>query len=326
MSGLILLILPWVLGIVAPSPARWARGTEGIGGTLNVSQQQPALTFGEEGASLNDMFKEVEELIQDSHAKLQNAVKEMVSEDGAAGRLSGPDFNDLPPNFHNQSVTNTKIGNTRIHSEQEIIKETDNKTGSTLFGERVITSLRSKESHECIVDEDCGNGNYCHFSNSQYKCLHCREEGECTRDGECCDGQLCVWGQCTKSTKGESGTICESQEDCAPSLCCSVQTSLLYPVCAPLPVKGELCHNPSSHLLNAISWDLEPEAVLDRCPCSNGLICQSQSHTFVSVCAEDEEAANPDSAEEDLPFAGSLYEDPTPELDLDPDVILEDDV
>ncbi|MEE6498834.1 hypothetical protein FKM82_003240 [Ascaphus truei] len=214
MSRLMLLILPLVLGSVNPSPTRRSLESEDAV-VAAAASLDPVFSFTHEEASLNEMFREVEELMEDTQSKLQNAVKE-----------------------------------------------------------------------ECIIDEDCESGNYCYFANSEYKCLRCKAEEACTRDGECCDGQLCVWGQCTKSSKGKHGTICESQQDCSPGLCCAVQTSLLFPVCTPLPLEGELCHDPTSQLLDLISWELEPDGVLDLCLCPSGLICQPRSHGLASVCEQ----------------------------------------
>ncbi|XP_075044568.1 dickkopf-related protein 3 [Mixophyes fleayi] len=248
---------------------------------------QPPFRPIEDEASLNEMFREVEELMEDTQSKLNNAVKEMEEEEIAADKAA---LKDLPPNYHNESIKERKVGNDTILTRQEIDKKTDNKTGSTYVAETIVSQLKSGDkkslpSFKCIVDEDCKPGNYCHLSSFNYKCLPCKEEEMCTRDGECCDGRLCVWGQCKQSTKGESGTICEIQHNCDLDLCCAVHTSLLYPVCTPLPLKGENCQTVNP-LLDLFTWELEPEAPLDSCPCSNGLVCQPQGDNLLSVCEE----------------------------------------
>ncbi|XP_056209135.1 dickkopf-related protein 3 [Falco biarmicus] len=240
-------------------------------------------------ASLGEMLREVEALMEDTQHKLRNAVQEMEAEEEGAKKLSEVNFENLPPNYHNESNTETRIGNKTVHTHQEIDKVTDNKTGSTVFSETVITSIKdgeNKRNHECIIDEDCEMGKYCQFSTFEYKCQLCKNQhAHCSRDVECCGDQLCVWGECRKSTsKGENGTICENQHDCNPGMCCAFQKELLFPVCTPLPEEGEPCHDPSNRLLNLITWELEPDGVLEQCPCASGLICQPQSHSTTSVC------------------------------------------
>nr|XP_054098052.1 dickkopf-related protein 3 isoform X5 [Callithrix jacchus] len=207
LGGTLLCLLLAAAAPTAPAPtptATWAPIEPG-----------PALSYPQEEATLNEMFREVEELMEDTQHKLRSAVEE-----------------------------------------------------------------------ECIIDEDCGLGKYCQFASFQYTCQPCRDQRTlCTRDSECCGDQLCVWGHCTKmATRGSNGTICDNQRDCQPGLCCAFQRGLLFPVCTPLPVEGELCHDPASRLLDLITWELEPDGALDRCPCASGLLCQPHSHSLVYVC------------------------------------------
>uniref|UniRef100_A0A8B9ID71 Dickkopf-related protein 3 n=1 Tax=Anser brachyrhynchus TaxID=132585 RepID=A0A8B9ID71_9AVES len=212
-------------------------------------------------ASLGEMLREVEALMEDTQHKLRNAVQEMEAEEEGAKKLSEVNFENLPPTYHNESNTETRIGNKTVQTHQEIDKE-------------------------CIIDEDCETGKYCQFSTFEYKCQLCKTQHKhCSRDVECCGDQLCIWGECKKATsKGENGTICETQQDCNPGMCCAFQKELLFPVCTPLPEEGEPCHDPSNRLLNLITWELEPDGVLEQCPCASGLICQPHSHGTTSVC------------------------------------------
>ncbi|XP_077177931.1 dickkopf-related protein 3 [Paroedura picta] len=272
-----LMFLPILLGVVYAAPT--------LDGGKKQHPEEIILSFPKEKASLSEMFREVEELMEDTEYKLRNAVEEIEAEEDGSKQIS--DFDQFPPNYHNDSYIDAKTGNKTLHIHQEINKATDNKTGSVSYSETVITSIQegeSKRNHECIIDEDCETGKYCEFSGFEYKCYVCKpQHTHCSRDDECCGNQLCVWGECLKAaSRGANGTICESQRDCNSGMCCALTKGLLFPVCTPLPGEGESCHDPSNRLLNLITW--EPDGALDRCPCAHGLTCKMQSYSSNSLC------------------------------------------
>ncbi|XP_054828965.1 dickkopf-related protein 3 [Eublepharis macularius] len=276
-----LLFLLIFLGVVYAAPTS--------DGGRKEQPEEIVLNFPRDEASLNEMFREVEELMEDTQYKLRNAVEEMEAEEDGSKQLTGVNFDQLPSNYHNESYLDTTIGNKTVHAYQEINKATDNKTGSASYSETLITSIQggeNKRNHECIIDEDCETGKYCEFSGFEYKCYACKtQHTHCSRDDECCGNQLCVWGECLKTaSRGANGTICENQRDCNPGMCCAFTKDLLFPVCTPLPGEGEPCHDPSNRLLNLISWEMEPDGALDCCPCAHGLTCKMQSYSSDSLC------------------------------------------
>ncbi|XP_038620340.1 dickkopf-related protein 3 [Tachyglossus aculeatus] len=293
--GVLLLVVVVVVVVVGSACAAPAGGNE----------PGPAPWPPREEATLNEMFREVEELMEDTQYKLRSAVREMEAEEGAATAwktplgASGP---GLPANFHNP-----QLGNLTLRTHLETDKVTDNQTGQAVLADTVVTSLDDggdRRKHECVIDEDCGMGHYCQFSSFQYTCQPCKtQQAHCARDSECCGDQLCAWGLCAKdASPGGDGTICESQRDCQLGSCCAFQTELLFPVCLPLPVEGEPCHDPAGGLLDLITWDLEPDGVLDRCPCASGFTCRPHGHQPVSVCELTFNDTHPGGALWDLPL------------------------
>ncbi|KAL7885420.1 hypothetical protein AOLI_G00057150 [Acnodon oligacanthus] len=202
--------------------------------------------------SLNDMLKEVEQLMEDTQHKLEEAVHQMENE--TSRDLYGY---SLPPSYQNQNTTG--------------VQETDGQTfPKTLFQE----GRWNEVDHECLIDEDCGQDSYCLYNISSSKCIPCKSTStECVKDEECCGEQLCVWGLCAQNkTKGQSGTICQAQSDCSPQHCCAFHKALLFPVCRPRPQQGQGCHEQPNQLLELLLWD--EEAPREHCPCATGLQCQ----------------------------------------------------
>ncbi|KAI5616148.1 dickkopf-related protein 3 precursor [Silurus asotus] len=193
--------------------------------------------------SLNEMFREVEKLMEDTQQKLEEAVHQMANETSRSfyGQR-------LPFQHSSPDGTRDMVGFTLLHTE---------------LTER-----------ECLINEDCEENSYCLYNISSSKCVLCKSTNmECVKDEECCGEQLCVWGVCTQNkTRGDSGTICQYQSDCSQLHCCAVHKALLYPVCRPRPVEGQICHEQPNELLELLMWD--DEAPHEHCPCAADLKCQ----------------------------------------------------
>ncbi|XP_067105301.1 dickkopf-related protein 3a [Osmerus mordax] len=242
-------------------------------------------------ATLNDMFVEVEQLMEDTQQKLEDAVHQM---DNESARSSLHPSN-LPSHSNNESSSagsssaESAARNRSIQTTETVDKDQENRT--TLQSSEEQNNI----NHECIIDDDCQKGRYCLYETHQSKCLPCKAlDVPCTKDEECCAGQLCVWGQCSQNnTKGEAGSICQHQSDCSPDLCCAFHKALLFPVCLAKPIERERCYASSNHLTELLSWDMEGEGPREHCPCSGDLQCQPLGRG--SMCLKGQ-----NSSEEDL--------------------------
>uniref|UniRef100_A0A8C6SCR2 Dickkopf WNT signaling pathway inhibitor 3b n=2 Tax=Neogobius melanostomus TaxID=47308 RepID=A0A8C6SCR2_9GOBI len=191
----------------------------------------------EPALSLSEMFREVEELMEDTHVSICNLWLFSMF-------------------FHYSCQEEGETRRSDIHIK--------------------VTGQWNSADHECMVDEDCGELRYCLYEIENSKCLPCiPTDMPCTKDEECCSDQMCVWGQCTENaTRGEEGTICQGQRDCRAGLCCAFQRELLFPVCNPRPERGESCLNQPNLLMDMLAWDMEGPR--DHCPCAHDLQCQPQ--------------------------------------------------
>ncbi|KAM4619474.1 dickkopf-related protein 3b [Polymixia lowei] len=267
-------MLSVVSSVVSLSLCLLVTGGSVTGGTLEDALERGPL-------SLNDMFREVEMLMEDTQQILEEAVDQIASE-SAKYSLTSLDL----LNYHNGTKKTVKDGNRAVHVLDRTDKETNNKTGETHLSHvhMEIAGQWNSVDHECMVDEDCGDLRYCLYEIENSKCLPCiPTDMPCTKDEECCLDEMCVWGQCTvNATRGTEGTICQFQTDCRPHLCCAFQRELLFPVCNPRPEKGESCLSHPNLLMDMLAWD--QEGPQDHCPCANGLQCQP--HGRGSLCGE----------------------------------------
>ncbi|XP_072291880.1 dickkopf-related protein 3b isoform X1 [Eucyclogobius newberryi] len=226
----------------------------------------------EPALSLNEMFRELEELMEDTQHILEEAVDQITTESAKSNSL------ELHLSHHNGTNDRAVLDKT--------IKTGNNQTGRTGLSHihMEVSGQWNTAQQECMVDEDCGELRYCLYEIENSKCLPCiPTDMPCTKDEECCSDQMCVWGQCTvNATSGEEGTICQDQRDCKPELCCAFQRELLFPVCNPRPERGESCLNQPNLLMDMLAWDREGPR--DHCPCAHNLQCRPQGRG--AVCGD----------------------------------------
>uniref|UniRef100_H3AP48 Dickkopf N-terminal cysteine-rich domain-containing protein n=1 Tax=Latimeria chalumnae TaxID=7897 RepID=H3AP48_LATCH len=225
--------------------------------------------------TLKDDLANFEERLGSTKHDEKTKIKEGQTQGATQNFRSILDLDSLPENYHNTTKLKEKIGNTTISRLIEINKDTDNKTGKMVISEKIVTELEhqeGKQTHGCLVDEDCDVGFYCDSALFVSECRGCKTKAmECAGDGECCSGYLCVWGHCAEGVlRGEGGTTCSSQRDCTQGLCCLQQEALPFPVCSPLQSEGQTC---GSRFTRLMDWGVEFEYPLEMCPCRWGLVC-----------------------------------------------------
>ncbi|KAA8590590.1 hypothetical protein FQN60_014524 [Etheostoma spectabile] len=108
--------------------------------------------------SLNDMFRELEELMQDTRHILEETVDQITTESAKSSFTSL----DLRTKCNN-GTKKMKDEDKAAQGLDKAEKETNDKTGDNPFSHThmEISGFSNIVEHECMVDEDCGDLKYC---------------------------------------------------------------------------------------------------------------------------------------------------------------------
>nr|XP_049580234.1 uncharacterized protein LOC125971221 isoform X2 [Syngnathus scovelli] len=111
--------------------------------------------------SLNDMFREVGELMEDTQNRLEDAVDQITTE--SARSLENHHH------YHHSDTKTLKDAAIAIQTDKKINRT----TGETESSHVHVSSNWNNVDHECMVDEDCGELKYCQYMIDSSKCLPC---------------------------------------------------------------------------------------------------------------------------------------------------------
>ncbi|KAG9481555.1 hypothetical protein GDO78_010672 [Eleutherodactylus coqui] len=152
--------------------------------------------------------------------------------------------------------------------------------------EKRSENQQTKMPWECNDSHDCPENQYCHLSSDIAECQDCKTKDMlCQQDRECCLGWVCALSKCTERLSTESGGVrCDLTEDqCAPGFCCSTTERLPFPMCLPLPSRGEQCGTQANNFLKLITFAANYGLDVQHCPCGEGLVCASKGN-LISTC------------------------------------------
>uniref|UniRef100_A0A672RTM3 Dickkopf WNT signaling pathway inhibitor 3a n=1 Tax=Sinocyclocheilus grahami TaxID=75366 RepID=A0A672RTM3_SINGR len=218
----------------------------------------------EEGQTpLSDMFREVEEeLMEDTQQKLEDAVQQMDNETAKSSLHP----HNVSANLRNYSME-IIAGNQSIYTAERINKR--------FWGWGVFVLVISNVNIGYQKSLTPPLREIKLFAQHLKHQLKCGGVDKYTYAPIICSLlQVRVWGQCADGTKGDAGTICQSQSDCKKEFCCAYHKALLLPVCNSKPIERERCIISANHLIALRSWDLKAEGPQKHCPCAGDLQCQ----------------------------------------------------
>ncbi|XP_065052795.1 uncharacterized protein LOC135682021 [Rhopilema esculentum] len=166
---------------------------------------------------------------------------------------------------------------TTFGDEKKKGKKSFSKIISSLFGGGLMG--KSDKKSECSGQKPCKGDKYC--DPVEGVCKDKASEGERCFMKDQCKGEkgiVCIWGRCSAGQRGQSGTFCKKDGDCANDNFCTEdpQISVFHPICKPKLDEGASCGsiNPFGMLRIAIGKrDLSAQKKLEN-PCKSGLKCE----------------------------------------------------
>jgi len=156
---------------------------------------------------------------------------------------------------------------------------------SGLFG-----GEKGNRKSECSGQKPCPVDKYC--DPVKGVCKEKISEGErCFMKDQCITGTICLWGRCSPGKKGQSGTFCNKDKDCAAENYCTEdpQISIFQPICKPKLDEGASCGRSNPFGLMRImigKRDTSEDAKLTN-PCKTGLKCEQVGMFGGMVCVPD---------------------------------------
>ncbi|KTG34878.1 hypothetical protein cypCar_00027326 [Cyprinus carpio] len=169
------------------------------GGHLDISETlEDHVARGQ--TTLNEMFREVEKLMEDTQQKLEEAVHQMANE-SSKSLLHGRNF---PASFHNETTTEIKVGNQTVHLIERIDKK--NLDLNLQFFKKVV--FECTKDVECCGDQLCVWGVCAQNRTKGQSGTICQDQSDCSPQHCCAFHKALLFPVCRP--KPQEGQGCHS--------------------------------------------------------------------------------------------------------------------